>query len=34
LPNDELSPVFEAAVQVTEEAFVNSMVGPSRDSLQ
>jgi len=27
LPNDELNPVFEAAVQATEEAIVNAMVG-------
>ncbi len=27
LPNDELNPVFEAAVQGTEEAIVNAMVG-------
>jgi D-aminopeptidase len=27
LPNDELNPIFEAAVQATEEAIVNAMVG-------
>jgi D-aminopeptidase len=27
LPNDSLNPVFEAAVQATEEAIVNAMVG-------
>src|SRR5205807_2607503 len=27
VPNDELNPVFEAAVQATEEAIVNAMVG-------
>ena len=27
LPNDKLNPVFEAAVQATEEAIVNAMVG-------
>jgi D-aminopeptidase len=27
LPNDRLNPVFEAAVQATEEAIVNAMVG-------
>jgi L-aminopeptidase/D-esterase-like protein len=27
LPNEELNPVFEAAVQATEEAIVNAMVG-------
>ena len=27
LPNDELNPVFEAAVQATEEAIINAMVG-------
>jgi D-aminopeptidase len=27
LPNDQLNPVFEAAVQATEEAIVNAMVG-------
>ena len=27
LPNDELNPVFEAAVEATEEAIVNAMVG-------
>ncbi len=27
LPNDSLNPIFEAAVQATEEAIVNAMVG-------
>ena len=27
LPNDKLNPVFEAAVQATEEAIINAMVG-------
>ena len=27
MPNDKLNPVFEAAVQATEEAIVNAMVG-------
>jgi L-aminopeptidase/D-esterase-like protein len=27
LPNDRLNPVFEAAVQATEEAIVNAMIG-------
>lgn len=27
LPNDKLNPVFEAAVQATEEAIVNAMIG-------
>jgi L-aminopeptidase/D-esterase-like protein len=27
LPNDRLNPVFEAAVQATEEAIINAMVG-------
>jgi L-aminopeptidase/D-esterase-like protein len=27
MPNDKLNPVFEAAVQATEEAIINAMVG-------
>ena len=27
LPNDNLNPIFEAAVQATEEGIVNAMVG-------
>jgi L-aminopeptidase/D-esterase-like protein len=27
LPNDRLNPVFEAAVQATEEAIINAMIG-------
>jgi D-aminopeptidase len=27
LPNDQLNPVFEAAVQATEEAIINAMIG-------
>ncbi|SPE29369.1 hypothetical protein SBA3_1550021 [Candidatus Sulfopaludibacter sp. SbA3] len=27
LPNDNLNPIFEAAVQATEEAIINAMVG-------
>jgi len=26
-PNDRLNPVFEAAVQATEEAIINAMLG-------
>jgi L-aminopeptidase/D-esterase-like protein len=27
VPNDKLNPIFEAAVQATEEAIINAMVG-------